>query len=107
MHGAGNSSQLDVGPFPKGGGDSTPMMAMYRPDDFRVFLGASVRIVVDLGDWDKSVWMNSPGQSGDCRSPHYVDLAPLWANGEYVPMLYSRTLIDQFIEHRIQLLPQE
>ena len=27
---------------------------------------------------------------GDPRSPHYRDLAPLWAKGEYLPLLYSR-----------------
>jgi penicillin G amidase len=64
-----NAKSMIVGPLPKGGGDSTPMMAAYRPTDFKVFLGASVRIVVDVGDWDKSQWINAPGQSGDPRSP--------------------------------------
>ena len=72
-----NPKEMIVGPLPKGGGDCTPMMAAYRPADFRVYLGASARIVIDVGDWDKSQWINSPGQSGDPRSPHYGDLAPL------------------------------
>jgi penicillin G amidase len=97
--------QMTVGPLTKGGGDSTPMMAAYRPTDFRVYLGASVRIVVDVGDWDKSQWSNSPGQSGDPRSPHYGDLAPLWAKGEYFPMLYSQAAIEAVTERRIVLNP--
>ena len=60
---------LDVGPLPKGGSGSTPMHAGYRPGDFRVIAGASVRIVMDVGDWDRSVCINAPGQSGDPRSP--------------------------------------
>ncbi len=100
-----NAKEMIVGPLPKGGGDSTPMMAAYRPADFRVYLGASVRIVVDVGEWDKSQWINSPGQSGDPRSPHYGDLAPLWAKGEYVPMLYSQEAIAKVVEHRIVLAP--
>jgi penicillin amidase len=68
-------------------------------------MGASVRLVMDVGDWDRSLWINAPGQSGDPRSPHYADLAPIWAGGEYVPMLYSRTAVDEAIERRIVLRP--
>jgi penicillin G amidase len=103
---SGVSHRYDVGPLPVGGSDSTPMAAFYRATDFRVMMGASVRIVIDVGDWDNSVWMNAPGQSGDPRSPHYADLAPLWAKGEYVPMLYSRAAVDEATETRIELRPQ-
>jgi penicillin amidase len=104
--GKAGGPSFNVGPLPKGGGDSTPMMAAYRPMDFRVTLGASVRIVIDVGDWDKSKWINSPGQSGDPRSPHYGDLAPLWAKGKYVPMLYSKAAVDEATEQRIVLSPR-
>ncbi|WP_437374743.1 penicillin acylase family protein [Inquilinus limosus] len=98
-------AELDVGPLPKGGSGSTVMHAAYRPDDFRVITGASVRIVMDVGDWDRSTCINTPGQSGDPRSPHYRDLAPLWARGEQVPLLYSRAAVEQAAEKRIELLP--
>jgi penicillin amidase len=88
-----------------GGSDSTPMAAFYRASDFRVMMGASVRIVVDVGDWDNSVCMNAPGQSGDPRSSHYADLAPLWAKGEYFPLLYTRAAVDEATETRIELRP--
>jgi penicillin amidase len=97
--------RFDVGPLPKGGSDSTPMAASYRTTDYRVMMGASVRIVVDVGQWDNSVWINAPGQSGDPRSPHYGDLARRWANGEYLPMLYSRAAVDEATETRIELVP--
>lgn len=84
---------LNIGPLPKGGSSSSPMMAAYRPTDFRVTHGASFRMVVDLADFDRSVTINAPGQSGDPRSAHYADLAPLWAKGEYVPMLYTDAAI--------------
>jgi penicillin amidase len=95
----------DIGPLPLGGSESTVMKATYRPGDFRVTIGASVRIVADVGDWDRSVWINSPGQSGDPRSRHYGDLAPLWARGEYVPMLYTTAAVDRAAAHRIILTP--
>jgi penicillin amidase len=94
---------FDVGPLPKGGSGSTPMHAGYRPSDFRVTAGASFRMVVDVGNWDQSVCVNAPGQSGDSRSPHYRDLAPLWAAGRYVPMSYTREAVDASAETRLVL----
>jgi penicillin amidase len=96
---------LDVGPLPTGGSASTPMHTGYRAGDFRVIAGASVRTVVDVGAWDNSVCINSPGQSGDPRSPHYRDLAPLWAQGRYVPMLYSWPRIEADTEMVLHLRP--
>jgi penicillin amidase len=95
---------LDTGPFPHGGSSSTPLYTGYR-SDFRTIAGASVRIVVDVGAWDESRCINAPGQSGDPRSPHYRDLAPLWAKGEYVPMLYSAEAVEAAAEFRIRLEP--
>ena len=79
------STSWDVGPLPVGGSGSTPMHAGYRITDFRCISGASVRLIMDVGDWDNSVCINAPGQSGDPGSPHYGDLALLWARGEYAP----------------------
>jgi penicillin amidase len=95
----------DVGPLPVGGSRSTPMNAGYRMSDFRVISGASVRLVIDVGDWDKSFCINTPGQSGDPRSPHYADLAERWSKGLYVPLLYSDRRIAAETVRRIQLLP--
>ena len=95
----------DIGPLPIGGSDSTPMNGMYRPGDFRLVIGASFRIVVDVGAWDNSVCINTPGQSGDPRSPHYSDLSTVWAAGDYVPLLYSREAIARETLQRIRLLP--
>lgn len=95
----------NVGPLEVGGSDSSPMNASYRTSDLRVTLGASVRVVVDVGDWDNSVCINAPGQSGNPRSPHYGDLAEKWARGEFVPMLYSEQRVDAATQLRINLEP--
>ncbi|WP_230533713.1 penicillin acylase family protein, partial [Microvirga roseola] len=97
---------FDIGPFPHGGSAATPMHTGYRLSDFRTIAGASVRMVVDVGEWDQSRWINAPGQSGDPRSPHYEDLAPLWAQGQYVPMLYSRGAVEAAVIQRIRLEPK-
>lgn len=96
---------LDIGPLPKGGSASSPMHAGYRAADFRVTHGASFRMVVDLADLDRSVTINAPGQSGDARSAHYADLAPLWAQGEYVPMLYTDAAIAAATHFTWSLVP--
>ena len=98
---------LNVGPFPVGGSSSTTMLATYRTDNLRVTNGASLRIVMDVGAWDKSVCINVPGQSGDPRSPNYGDLAATWAKGSYVPLLYSQATIEPEIVERIILTPDD
>lgn len=97
--------ELDVGPLPKGGSDTTVMLAQYEASSGRVTHGASVRMVVDVGAWDNSVWINAPGQSGLPDSQHHDDLMPLWANSAYVPMLYSRDAVDDAVVKIIQLTP--
>jgi penicillin amidase len=100
-----DATDWNVGPLPVGGSRSTPMHAGYRMGDFGVNAGASVRLIMDVGDWDSSVCINTPGQSGDPRSRHYGDLASIWSKGEYVPLLYSDVRIAQETIHRIVLLP--
>ncbi|MEQ6250911.1 penicillin acylase family protein [Sulfitobacter sp. HNIBRBA3233] len=96
----------DVGPLATAGSSTTVMMGHYEARDYHVRNGASVRMVVDVGAWDKSVWINAPGQSGLPGHRHYDDLAPLWAEGRYVPMLYSAAAVDAATETRIDLVPQ-
>jgi penicillin amidase len=78
-------------------------------DDFRrdtqVLSGASFRMVADVGTWDASVAINTPGQSGDPASSHYRDLAPLWAAGRYFPLAYSRGAVEKATRTRIELVP--
>ncbi|MFB0492289.1 penicillin amidase [Methylobacterium sp. OAE515] len=98
-------TRWDVGPLPVGGSAASVMHAEYRTDTFRLTHGASFRMVVDVGDWDKSVFINVPGQSGDPRSPHYADLAPVWGAQDHVPMLYGRAAVDAATETIITLSP--
>jgi penicillin amidase len=102
---AATRSAMTVGPTPLPGGPSTPKAATWDPADFNTIAGASVRMVIDVGAWDNSVIVNTPGQSGDAASPHYRDLFPVWASGGYVPLLFSRTAIDSQAERIIALTP--
>jgi penicillin amidase len=58
-----------------------------------------------VGNWDASGFINTPGQSGDPRSPHYDDLAPLWASRRYLPLLYSGDAVEAAAELQITLKP--
>ena len=98
-------ARMTAGPTPIPGGPSTPKAAGYNLQTFEVTHGASVRMVMDVGAWDNSRIVNTPGQSGDPGSPHYGDLFPLWARGEYVPMLFSRPAIEAAAAEVIDLTP--
>jgi penicillin amidase len=98
-------AQLTVGRLGMGGSAFSPRAAVYQLSDFGVISGASFRMVIDVGNWDQSVFINTPGQSGDPYSPHYRDLAPLWAGGEYVPLVYSRTAVERSAREVFRLTP--
>jgi penicillin amidase len=100
-------AQMSVGPLELPGSASTPRAATYRPPDFAAISGASVRMVLDTGNWDNSVAINTPGESGDPFSPHYRDLFPLWAAGDYVPLLFSRAAVEREAETVIALTPDK
>jgi penicillin amidase len=99
------ATQMRVGPLEVPGSSSTPRAATYRPSDFTQTAGASVRMVLDVGGWDNSMVINTPGESGDPMSPHYRDMFPLWAAGTYVPLRYSRAAVDADAETVIRLTP--
>ncbi len=98
-------AQISVGPLQLPGSASTPRAQAYLSSDFSVVAGASVRMVMDVGAWDNSVVINTPGQSDDPMSAHYRDLFPLWAEGSYVPLRFSRSAVERDAEDLIHLVP--
>ncbi len=85
---------VKVGPVPRGGSGDTVCDTAYD-SHFVQTGGSTFRVVIDVGDWDRSLALNSPGQSGDPRSPHFDDLHTPWSRGEYFPLLYSRDEIEK------------
>jgi penicillin amidase len=94
--------KLDVGPYPRGG-DSYTINATGGGDN--QVSGGSMKIVADTEDWDNSVALNNPGQSGDPDSPHYRDLFDLWARGKYFPIFFTRDKVESVAESRTVLQP--
>ena len=105
LHDEEARGRLNVGPASRGGSGDTVGNTAYRAD-FRQTGGSSFRIVVDVGAWDNSLFMNSPGQSGDPGNPHYSDLFEVWAEGGAFPLLYGREKIEAETERRILLEPK-
>ena len=57
--------------------------------------GAGYRAVYDLADPERSVFIQSTGQSGNPLSSHYADYAEAWRDGRYLPMLTDRARIEE------------
>lgn len=102
---AATRARIDVGPAPRAGGGDTVGNTSYRASDFMQTGGSSWRIIVDVGEWDNALAMNTPGQSGRPEDDHYRDLFDMWINDDAFPLLYSRELIEQHRDVRITLLP--
>ena len=94
--------RLDVGPVPRGGYGGTVHNTSGGDNQTS---GGSFMIVADTADWDNSVGLNTPGQSGNPDSPHYGDLFGLWAKGKYFPIFYSRAKVDSVTESTTFLGP--
>jgi penicillin amidase len=67
--------------------------------------GSPFRAIFDVADWDRSVAMNAPGQSGSPTSPHFADLAALWVKGEYFPLVFSEEAVQAHAETTLTLVP--
>ncbi len=93
---------FDLPPVPRGGDGTTPNAT--GSGDWQTS-GASYREVIDLADWGRSTTINVPGQSGQPTSPFYANLLPLWAEGRYHPMLFSRAAVEQHAAARLVLVP--
>jgi penicillin amidase len=87
------------------GGDANTVNATGGPGNKQT-AGASYRQILDVSNWDNSVAVNVPGQSGQPFSPHYGDLLGLWADGKYFPLLYTREKILQHTKERLMLVPK-
>jgi penicillin amidase len=72
---------------------------------FAVVFGSSQRMIVDLADLDRSLWVNS---TGECAAPfhrHREDQTARWIDLDYYPLLASEARLRAAAEARLELLP--
>lgn len=67
---------------------------------------SSYRAIYDMGDLDRSLWIHTTGQSGNPFSPHYDDMAEMWARGEYLTMTTKREEIEAGADGSFMLIPK-
>jgi penicillin amidase len=97
---------VELGPIPRPGDSYTVNSTAYVGDNFDQVSGPSWREILDVGSWDNSEMVNTPGESGEPGSPHYSDLMHLWDEVRYIPMLYSRDAVEKEARDRMLLDPQ-
>jgi penicillin amidase len=83
------------GPYELGGGTSiVDATAWDASEGYTVTATPSMRMVVDLSDFDKSRWVNLTGVSGHAFSPNYTDQTKLWVKGETLPWAYTKGAVE-------------
>lgn len=94
--------KLNLGPLPRGGNGYTVGSTGSADNQSS---GASFRILMDTKNWDNTLMINTPGQSGDYKSPYYSNLFNIWANDGYFPAYFSKSLIEKHKDNEITLSP--
>ena len=94
------------GPFSTNGGDSIVNATGWdATDPYQLDSLPSMRMVVDLSNLANSITIHTTGQSGHAYHPHYIDMADLWRNIQYHPMLWERSQVETAAEGYLKLVP--
>lgn len=91
----GDIYSIDVGAFFLGD-EKEPFVSRHAP---------SLRAIYDLADLDRSLFMQSTGQSGNRLSRFYDNFVQPWANVEYFRIASKRPDIDPGAIGTLRLLP--
>ncbi|MCA9953786.1 MAG: penicillin acylase family protein, partial [Anaerolineales bacterium] len=99
---------VNRGPFPADGGSSIVNANGWSWSNPAAVTGhPSMRMLVDMSDFDASEWVIPTGESGHPYHPHYDDQIELWLNGEYLPMVWSEDAVLETAVDHLVLTPGE
>jgi penicillin G amidase len=94
------------GPYELGGGSS---IVNANGWDTRVGYAVdwvpSMRMVIDLGDFDASRWINLTGASGHAFDRHYADQTPLWQRGETLDWPFTIAAVQDAAHDTLHIRP--
>lgn len=94
------------GPFSTGGGSSiVNATGWVMGQGFSTVTVPSMRMVVDLSDFDASGWNHLTGASGHAFHANYIDQTPTWQAMELTPWAYSRGAVDAAATNTLTLVP--
>ncbi|MBZ6231151.1 penicillin acylase family protein [Streptomyces olivaceus] len=97
---------LNRGPWKLSGGEAAVNASGWNAaGGYGVIWVPSMRMVVNLGDLDKSRWINLTGASGHAYSAHYTDQTDKWAKGELLPWSFSEKAVDESTSDTLVLKP--
>ncbi|MFF1448694.1 penicillin acylase family protein [Streptomyces sp. NPDC058274] len=97
---------LNRGPWKLSGGEATVNATGWNAaGGYGVVWVPSMRMVVNLGDFDKSKWINLSGASGHAYSAHYTDQTDKWVKGELLSWSFSEKAVDGDTRDTLLLKP--
>jgi penicillin G amidase len=97
---------LNRGPYNMGGGEAAVNATGWNAaGGYSVVWVPSMRMVVNLEDFDKSKWINLTGASGHAYSAHYIDQTGKWVKGELLPWAYKEQAVDEDTSDTLVLKP--
>ncbi|MFQ5399817.1 MAG: penicillin acylase family protein [Anaerolineae bacterium] len=99
-------SLVNRGPFPVDGGPSIVNATSWSWNNPAAVTGhPSMRMIVDMRDFEASRAVIPTGQSGHPGHKHYDDEIELWLNGQTHPMHFGREAVDAAAEGVLILQP--
>jgi penicillin amidase len=97
---------LNRGPWQLGGGEAAVDATGWNAaGGYDVVWVPSMRMIVNLQDFDKSRWINLTGASGHVYNAHYTDQTDMWANNELLPWAFSDAQVDKATKAKMALTP--
>ncbi|MFI1487301.1 penicillin acylase family protein [Streptomyces sp. NPDC020747] len=97
---------LNRGPYNMGGGEAAVNATGWNAaGGYSVVWVPSMRMVVNLEDFDKSKWINLTGASGHAYSAHYIDQTGKWVKGELLPWVSTERAVDAKTSDTLVLKP--
>lgn len=97
---------LNRGPWQLGGGEAAVDATGWNAaGGYDVVWVPSMRMIVNLQDFDKSRWINLTGASGHVYNAHYTDQTGMWAKGELLPWVFSDAQVEKATKAKMALTP--
>lgn len=94
------------GPIEVGGGSGVVNATGWDLDEgYATSSVPSMRMVIDLSDWDASTWQNLTGASGHAFHPNYTDQSAGWARGEQYPWNFTPAAVAEHTSDELTLTP--
>jgi penicillin amidase len=97
---------LNRGPWQLSGGEAAVDATGWNAaGGYDVVWVPSMRMIVNLKDFDSSRWINLTGASGHAFNAHYTDQTALWADGKLLPWYFSDDKVDKASKAKMALTP--